>query len=73
MVIAGFGVWAIDAPQPGVELHRAGAAGDEQYRQALEAQLRRRQLKRTVLLVCLFLGSGILIVTAFVAMRPAES
>ncbi len=73
MAVVGFGVWAVEAPQPSVELHRAGASGDEQYRDALEAQLRRQQLNRKILLACLFVGSGVFVAAAFLAMRPAES
>ena len=73
MVVAGFALWAVDAPQPTVELHRAAASGDDPYRDALEAQLRRRRLKRTVLLGCLFGGSAVMIVTALATMRPAPS
>ncbi len=72
MLVAGFGLLAVDPPQPTVEMHRAGAEGDEQYYEALEEQLRHRQLRRTVLLVCLFTGSGIMVVTAFLTMRPTK-
>lgn len=71
--VAGFSLLARGAPEPSVEQHQAAAAGDDQYREALEAELRRQQLKRKVLLGCLFAGSGLLIVTAFLTMRPAES
>ena len=73
LAIAAFALWAVEPPQPGVEMHRAGAIGDDQYREALEDRLERRQLKRKVLLVCLAVGSGVLIVAAFLAMRPAEA
>jgi len=73
MVVAGFAVWAVDPPEAGVELHRAGASGDDQYREALEAQVRRRQLGRKVLLGCLFVGGVAMIAAAFLLMRPAEA
>ncbi len=73
MAVVGFGLWAVDAPEPPTELHRAAAEGDDQYRDALEAQLRREQLRRKLLLGCLFVGCGVFVVAAFLAMRPAES
>ena len=73
MAVAGFGVLAAGAPEPSVELHRAAAEGDDPYREALETQLRRQQLKRKVLMGCLFSGSGLLIVAALLTMRPAHT
>ena len=71
MAVVGFALWAVDPPEANVELHRARASGDEQYREVLEAELRRRQWTRNLLLGCLFVGSGVFAVTAFVGMRPA--
>jgi len=71
MAVAGFCICAVEMPQPNIDLHRARVSGDEQYRDALEARLRRQRLGRRVLLGCLFTGSGLLAVTAFLAMRPA--
>ncbi len=73
MLVAGFAVWAIGAPEPNVDLHRAIVSGDEEYRDVLEAQLLRRQLQRKLLMGCLFAGSGVMTVTAFLSMRPAEA
>ncbi len=72
MLVAGFGLLAVEPPQPTVEMHRARAAGDEQYYEAFEVQLHRRQLHRKVLLACLFTGSGIMVVTAVLSMRPTK-
>jgi hypothetical protein len=73
MLISGFALWAVDAPEADVRLHRARLSGDPQLRDKLEADLRRHQRTRNVLLACLFVGSGVLTVTAFATMRPAES
>jgi hypothetical protein len=70
MAVAGFALWAVEPPQPSAEMHQAGASGDEQYHEALQSQLHRRQLQRKVLLACLFAGSGALIVTGFLTMKP---
>ena len=73
MLFLGFALWAVEAPEAGTELHRARAAGDEDYEAALETQLRQRQFARTGLLVCLFGGSAALVVAAFVTMRSGGS
>lgn len=71
MVITAFAVWAVEPPSAGVELHRARAAGDEDTRDVMEAGLKRRKLARNVLLGCLFTGSGVMTLAAFVSMRPS--
>jgi hypothetical protein len=70
LFVAGFAVLAIESPQPGIELHRARVEADEQYRDLLEHQLRRRRLQRKVLIGSLFGMAAILAAVAFVAMRP---
>jgi len=72
LLIAGFAVWAVDAPEPNAALHQAQADGDDRYRDALQSQLRARQLRRKVLLACLFGGSALLATTAFLAMPTSE-
>lgn len=72
MAVAAFALWAVEAPEAGIELHRARVSGDEPYRQVLEAQLKRRRWARKALLGGLFVGSGLMIVAAFLTMRPAE-
>jgi len=73
MIVAGFALWVTDPPEPDVEMHRAGARGDEQLREVMEDQLRNRRRQRKTLIVCLFLAGGVLLVTGFWSMRPAES
>ena len=70
MLVAGFCLWLLEPPQATVELHRAGASGDELYREALETQLRDRQRNRKVLVGALFAGGVLMVVVAFLAMRP---
>ena len=72
MVIVGFGLLAFGPPEPSAELPAARAAGDDQYADALEEEHDGQQRRRTVLLVCLFVGSVIFTVLAYTAMRPAE-
>ena len=73
MLIAGFTLWAVDPPQPSVELHRARVEADEQYRDLLEDQLSWQRLKRKVLLGALFGGSVFFAATAMLTMRGAEA
>jgi len=70
LLIAGFSLLARDQPDPSVDLHRARMADDEQYRDLLEEDLRRRRLKRTVMIATLFGMAVVLGVASFVAMRP---
>lgn len=71
LAVCGFVLLAMGAPEPSVEQHRAAAAGDDQYREVLEADLKHQQMKRKVLLACLFVGSGVLAAAALLTMRPA--
>ena len=70
LLIAGFAVLATDRPQPGVDLHRATAADDEQQRLVLEKELRNRRFTRTVMLVTLFGLAIVIAAGGFVAMKP---
>lgn len=72
MLISGFALWANGPPEANVDLHRARINDDQEYRDLLEAQLYRRQVVRKTLIGCLFAGSAILAVAAFLTMRPAE-
>jgi hypothetical protein len=70
LLIAGFAVLATDRPEPSVELHRATAAADDDYREVLEDQLRRDRFKRTVMIVTMFGMAIVMAATGFVAMKP---
>ena len=69
MLIAGFAIWAIEPPQPNMELHRARVAGDEAYTEVLEEQLEGRRWSRKVLLIGLFAGCGTMVLVAFLMMN----
>ena len=73
MLVAGFGLWAVESPEAGVDLHRARVTGDEPYREVLEAKLQRRQQTRHWLLGGLFLGAGFFAVAGLLTMRPTNS
>ncbi len=73
MLIAGFALLAKERPQAGVELHRARVEGDEEYRDVLEQQLERRLLRRKLLISGLFGMATIMVIAAFVTMRPASA
>jgi hypothetical protein len=68
MLIAGFAIWAVEPPQPNMELHRARVSGDEAYSEVLEEQLKKQRWSRNALLMGLFGGSGTMVVVAFLMM-----
>jgi hypothetical protein len=70
LLIAGFAVLATDRPQPSVELHRATAAADEEYRDRLEQQLLRQRRNRTITIVATFGMAVVMAATGFVSMKP---
>ena len=73
MLIAGFAVLGYGSPEAGVELHSARAGGDEAFSDALEQDLVSRQLGHNLLIGLLFGGSALMVVTAFLTMRPPAS
>ncbi|HRX81078.1 MAG TPA: hypothetical protein P5307_18545 [Pirellulaceae bacterium] len=74
MLIAGFALWAVEAPEAGVELHRARVVGDDNYTDVLEAKLRQRRAARKTLIFCMFGGSAAMTLAAFATLgRNATS
>jgi len=73
LLIAGFAVWAVEPPQPNMELHRARVTGDEAYSEVLEAQLAGKRRSRWILLAGLFGGSGTMVLTAFFMMSVPKN
>lgn len=73
MLIAGFALWAVEAPEAGIELHRARVVGDEGYTEVLENKLQQRQTARTALLFCLFGGSAAMTLAAFATLGRSGS
>jgi hypothetical protein len=73
LLITGFAMLAVEPPQASVELHAARVSGDDQYRDLLESQLTKRRFARKVLLACVFAGSGLMVVLAFLTMVPSGS
>jgi hypothetical protein len=72
MLIMGFAMLAVEAPQPPAELAGARAAGDDDYGDAIEAQVARQRWIRILTLTGLFTGTVVMTVAAFALMRPAE-
>ncbi len=70
LLIAGFAVLATDRPQPSVELHRATAAADDEYRDLLEHQLLQRRRNRTITILATFGMAVVMAATGFVSMKP---
>ena len=73
MLIAGFALWAVDAPEASIELHRARAAGDDDYSEVMENKLHGRRSARKALLFCLFGGSLAMTLAAFATLRGGPS
>jgi hypothetical protein len=71
MLVAGFALLTVEAPSEPMELHQARVTGDDAYRDVLEAGVARRRLIRKTLIGSLFLGSGLMVLLAFLAMAPA--
>lgn len=71
MAVVGFSMLAFGGPDVSVNLHEARAQGDELATTALEEDLETRQTKRIVMIVSLFVGSGLMTVVAFGAMQNA--
>jgi len=73
LLIAGFAMWAVESPQPNMELHRARVTGDEAYSEVLETQLAGQRRSRKVLLIGLFGGSATMVVMAFCLMGVPQN
>jgi hypothetical protein len=65
MAVVGFSMLAFGNPEASVELHQARASGDELATATLEADLSSRQMKRTTMIVLLFVGSGVMTTVGF--------
>lgn len=72
MLIAGFAMLAVEAPEASLELHQAYASNDTSRRDALNASLERRRLERKLLIGSLLAGAVIMTVAAFLAMAPSD-
>ena len=69
LLVTGFALLAIGPPEESVELHRARAAGDDQFTEQLEADFENQQRTRLVLLGSTFAGSVAMVVVGFRAMN----
>lgn len=65
LLITGFALLAIDAPQVDMRLHRARLSGDTTYRDLLEEDLKKRIWMRRALIGGLFLAAAALGAAAF--------
>lgn len=74
MAVVGFSMLAFGGPEASVDLHHARANGDELATTTLEADLADRQLKRTTMIVLLFVGSGLMTAVAFGSIKgPSDN
>ena len=69
-IISAFALLAVGLPEPNIELHRARLGEDEEYRELMEEDLRRRKRQRVVLISTLFACGACFTVTGFLVMRP---
>jgi hypothetical protein len=65
LLVTGFALLAIDAPEPNVDLHRARVTRDEAYEEVLERDLTRRIWTRRILIGTLFVAAALLGVGGF--------
>lgn len=72
LLVTAFGLLAMDAPEPDVQLHRARAMGDEAYRNVLEKELERRIWIRRALIGGLFVAALVLGGCAFAAVSGSD-
>ena len=70
MLVTGFTLLAAGLPEETVELHRARAGGDELATQQLENSLRQQRTTRTILIAVTLIGSVVVTIAGFRAMRP---
>ncbi|MFC1758199.1 hypothetical protein ACFL2H_05460 [Planctomycetota bacterium] len=71
--IVGFSMLAFGGPEASISLHQARAEGDELATDTLEADLAERQSNRVVMIISLFVVSGVMTIVAFGAMQgPAK-
>ena len=68
LAITGFSMLAFGGPEDSVSLHAARASGDELTTSVLEQDLQKRQTARVVLIVSIFVGSGLMTFVAFLSM-----
>ena len=72
LLITAFAMLSMESPQASIALHRARVTGDEQYRDALEADLEYRIWLRRGLIVALFVAAGALGVSAFFTVAGSD-
>ncbi len=72
LLVAGFALLATEPPAESIQLHQARVTGDERTEKVLQAHHRQLMWVRKALLVCLFVGSGMMTVVAFLTMRPSH-
>ena len=72
MLIAGFTLWSVEAPEAGIELHRARVVGDDDFTEVMEAKLQQRRSARLALLFCLFGGSVAMTLAAFATLGRSQ-
>lgn len=73
LAITGFSMIAFGGPEDSVSLHAARATGDELTTSVLEKDLHERQTTRIIWIVAIFVGSGLMTVTAFMSMGDSSA
>ena len=72
LLVTAFGLLAVDAPEPNIQLHRARAIGDEPYREVLEKELETRIWIRRGLIGGLFVAALVLGAFAFASVAGSD-
>lgn len=73
LLVTAFALLATDEPEPNVALHRARAAGDQQFEEVLQRDLTQRIWLRRALVGGLFVGAAAAGVGAFLTVGGARN
>ena len=69
LLVVGSSLLVVGFPEVSIELHRARASGDDAFTETLESDLSERRMTRGTLIALSFVGSVVVTVVGFHAMK----